>query len=115
MQTIYTHQFDDTYSSEEKQVVNLLKYIMSDYHANYEKPAYYTDTNKCTLYSEYIIPIFKYFNALYKNILFMWCEKGLMANKHLTICLSDEQKKMMDRIGYSLKDKTERLIIECSG
>lgn len=38
-----------------------------------------------------------------------------MVNKHLAICLSDEQKKMMDGIGYSLKDKTERLIIECSG
>lgn len=55
-----------------KNKVNLLKYIMSDYHANYEKPAYYTDTNKCMLYSGYIIPIFKYFSALYKNILFMW-------------------------------------------
>lgn len=88
---------------------------MSDYHANCEKPAYYTDTNAFTPYYEYIIPLFKYFSAVYKNTSFMWCEKGLIANKQLAICLSDEQKKMMNGIGYSLKDKTERLMIECSG
>lgn len=72
MQTIYTHKLDDTYSSKEKQVVNLLKYIMSDYHANCEKPAYYTDTIERTPYCECIIRIFKYFSAVYKNISFMW-------------------------------------------
>lgn len=72
MQTIYTHEFDDTYSSEEKQVENFLKYIMSDYHANCEKPAYYTNINEPTPYCEHIIPIFKYFSNIYKNISFMW-------------------------------------------
>ncbi|KAI8887113.1 hypothetical protein K501DRAFT_212480, partial [Backusella circina FSU 941] len=45
----------------------------------------------------------------------MWCEKGLEANKKLAICLDDTQKKLMDGIGYSIKDKSERLVIECSG
>jgi hypothetical protein len=43
------------------------------------------------------------------------CEKGLEANKQLVICFDDEQKKLMDGVGYSIKDKAERLIVECLG
>lgn len=33
----------------------------------------------------------------------------------MAVCLDDEQKKLMDGIGYSVKDKAERVAIECSG
>lgn len=63
---------DDSHSKNDVQAINLLKYILIDYHANCEKPAYYTDANERTPYCEHIIPIFKYFSAVYKNLSFMW-------------------------------------------
>ncbi|CAO3702389.1 unnamed protein product [Rhizopus stolonifer] len=115
LDTVDNYKFDPTHSESDKKAIKLLKYIINDYHANCEKPVYYADANERTPYCEYIVPIFKYFSAVYKNLSFMWCEKGLVANKQLVICLDDDQKKLMDGIGYSIRDKSERLIIECSG
>lgn len=69
---VMSYKADDNHSKNEVQAINLLKYILIDYHANCEKPAYYTGANERTPYCEYIIPIFKYFSAVYKNLSFMW-------------------------------------------
>lgn len=63
---------DLTHSERDKKAIRLLKYILNDYHANCEKPVYYTDANERTPYCEYIVPVFKYFSAVYKNLSFMW-------------------------------------------
>ncbi|KAG0930809.1 hypothetical protein G6F57_011483 [Rhizopus arrhizus] len=112
---VVSYRVDDNHSKDEAQAITLLKYILIDYHANCEKPTYYTRTNERTPYCEHVIPIFKYFSAVYKSMTFMWCEKSLEANKQLAICLDDEQKKLMDGIVYSVRDKAERLVMECSG
>lgn len=72
LDTINDYKFDVTYSDNEKSAIKLLKYIINDYHANCEKPIYYTDANEHTPYCEYIVPVFKYFSAVYKNLSFMW-------------------------------------------
>ncbi|KAI8067340.1 hypothetical protein BDF21DRAFT_112973 [Thamnidium elegans] len=72
LDTVDSYKFDPTHSENDKKAIKLFKYIINDYHANCEKPVYYTDANERTPYCEYIIPIFKYFSAVYKNLSFMW-------------------------------------------
>lgn len=109
------YEVNENIPNNEAKAIKLRKYIFIDYIANCEKPAYYPQANERTPYCEYVFPIFKYFSAVYKSLTFMWCEKGLEANKQLAVCLDDEQKKLMDGIGFSVKDKAERVVIECSG
>ncbi|KAI8880312.1 hypothetical protein K501DRAFT_275724 [Backusella circina FSU 941] len=91
---VYAQQLDSDCHMNDKKAINLIKYIMSDCHVNCEKSSYYTDSNDRTPYCKHSIPIFKCFSAVYKNVSFMWCEKGLVANKQLAICLDDEHKKV---------------------
>lgn len=60
------------HSESDKKAIKLLKYVLNDYRANCEKPSYYMDANKPTPYGEYIVPIFKYLSAVYKNLSFVW-------------------------------------------
>ncbi|KAI9263645.1 hypothetical protein EDC94DRAFT_584205 [Helicostylum pulchrum] len=46
--TADSYKFDPTHSESDKKVIKLLKYIVNDYHANCEKPVYYTDANERT-------------------------------------------------------------------
>lgn len=69
---ICNKKVDEDYSRIERQYMQLLRYILVDYHANCEKPNYYTESNERTPYCEHVIPIFKYFSAVFKNISFMW-------------------------------------------
>jgi hypothetical protein len=66
------YKYDDDHTVDKIRGIRLLKYIINDYHANCEKPDYYTGSNEHTPYCEYVIPIFKYFSAVYKNLSFMW-------------------------------------------
>ncbi|KAI7881241.1 uncharacterized protein EV154DRAFT_428704, partial [Mucor mucedo] len=84
---VMCYKADNYHSKNEVQAINLLKYILIDYHANCEKPAYYTGTNERTPYCEHIIPVFKYFSAVYKNLSFMWQVKE-QAN-HLIFSISN--------------------------
>ncbi|RCH80860.1 hypothetical protein CU098_003735, partial [Rhizopus stolonifer] len=84
-------------NDDERQDIRLLRYILSDYHANCSKPSYIVIPNERTPFAEYIIPIFKYFSASTKLLSF--------------IC----QRKLLDGIGFSCKDKVERVMMECSG
>jgi hypothetical protein len=52
----------------------------------------------------------------YIYIFFLYrCEKGSPSNKQLMLCLSESQRKLLDGIGFSCKDKIERVMMECSG
>ncbi|CAO3588361.1 unnamed protein product [Absidia cylindrospora] len=48
---------------------------------------------------------------------FTWCEKGLVSNRLLSFCLPEKVslRSLLDGIGMSVKDGTERLVIESSG
>ncbi|KAI7859314.1 hypothetical protein BDC45DRAFT_432927, partial [Circinella umbellata] len=51
-------------NDDEKQNIRLLRYILSNYHANCTKPSYILLLNEPILFAEYnVIPIFKYFSA----------------------------------------------------
>ncbi|KAG0735965.1 hypothetical protein G6F57_010156 [Rhizopus arrhizus] len=100
---------------DERQDIRLLRYILSDYHANCSKPSYIVLSNERTPFAEYVIPIFKYFSASTKLLSFIWCGKGSPSNKQLMLCLSESQRKLLDGIGFSCKDKVERVMMECSG
>ncbi|CAO3588662.1 unnamed protein product [Absidia cylindrospora] len=99
---IWTYHVDDaTTTTSERENVQLLKYILIDYHANCTKPA----TTNPTSFSENILPIFKYFSAVTGLLSSNWCEKSSMSDKPL----------MMDGIGTSVKDKAKRVLIKCCG
>ena len=57
---------------DERQDIRLLRYILSDYHANCSKPSYTVLPNERTPFAEYVIPIFKYFSASTKLLSFIW-------------------------------------------
>ncbi|KAI9266560.1 hypothetical protein BDA99DRAFT_436512, partial [Phascolomyces articulosus] len=59
-------------NDDERQDIRLLRYILSDYHANCSKPSYIVIPNERTPFAEYIIPIFKYFSASTKLLSFIW-------------------------------------------
>lgn len=102
-------------SDDEKQNILFLRYLLTDYHANCNKPSYIVLPNERTPFAEYVIPIFKYFSASTNLLSFIWCEKGSPSNKQLMICLSESQRKLLDGIGFGCKDKIERVMMECSG
>ena len=57
LDAVDNYKLDSTHSESDKKAIKLLKYIVNDYHANCERPSYYTKTNERTLYCEYIVPI----------------------------------------------------------
>ncbi|KAI8078733.1 uncharacterized protein BX664DRAFT_37952 [Halteromyces radiatus] len=59
-------------NDDEQQDKRLLRYILSDYHANCSKPSYIVLPNERTPFAEYVIPIFKYFSASTKLLSFIW-------------------------------------------
>ncbi|CAO3588715.1 unnamed protein product [Absidia cylindrospora] len=46
---------------------------------------------------------------------FIWCEKSSGSCKQLWIYYPGSRTKLFDGIGVSVKDKVERVLIECSG
>ncbi|CAO3623741.1 unnamed protein product [Mucor hiemalis] len=103
--TVYNYKLDSTHPESDKEAIKLFRYIINDYHANCEKPSYYTNANERTPYREYIVPIFEYLTAVYKSLSIMWCEKGLAAHKQLVIYFDEDPKKLMDGIGYNIREK----------
>ncbi|KAI9029616.1 hypothetical protein CLU79DRAFT_735019 [Phycomyces nitens] len=100
----------------ELQFIRFLQYFLTDYHANCTKPLLQGSSNERTPFSEHVIPVFKYFTAATGLLSFAWCEKQSASNKGLLICFPENYKrKLMDGIGYSVKDNIERVLLECSG
>ncbi|KAI7860382.1 hypothetical protein BDC45DRAFT_529980 [Circinella umbellata] len=74
--------------------------------------------NENTPFCEHVIPLTKYWNALYQLLRFQWAEKSTDANKFIGICMPGERpmpKKLADGIGNGVLDNKERLIVESSG
>lgn len=59
-------------NDDERQDIRLLRYILSDYHANCSKPSYIVIPDERTHFAEYTIPIFKYVSASTKLFSFIW-------------------------------------------
>ncbi|CAO3601135.1 unnamed protein product [Absidia cylindrospora] len=64
---------------------------------------------------ENVLPIFKYFSAATSLLSFIWCEKSSMPYRQLMVYFPGSGSKLFDGIGTSVKDKVERVLIECSG
>ncbi|CAO3595813.1 unnamed protein product [Absidia cylindrospora] len=109
----YTH--NDTASNDDQQILNLMKYILTNYHANCLKPVPLTPINERTPFCEHVLPVFKYFSATTGLVSFIWCEKASMSIKQLMVYQPAGPLKLFDGIGTSVKDKVERILIECSG
>ncbi|CAO3588664.1 unnamed protein product [Absidia cylindrospora] len=88
---IGTYDVDDTSTTttNERQNIHMLKYILTDYHAN------------CI--------------ATTGLLSFIWYEKSSMSYKQLVVYLPSSGSKLFDGIGTNVKDKVERVLIECSG
>ncbi|CAO3637994.1 unnamed protein product [Cunninghamella blakesleeana] len=106
---------DSSYQKDELQIILLIKYILTDFHANCLKPPPTATLNERTPFCESIVPIFKYFSSVTGIISFIWYEKSSETNKQLMIYLPGGQTKLFDGVGSSVKDKIERIFIECSG
>ncbi|KAI8082225.1 hypothetical protein BDF21DRAFT_338152, partial [Thamnidium elegans] len=105
-------------TEEEKKVLVFGKLVIADYWANCVKPVVSVKLNERIPFIEYVVPIFKYFSAVYKNIVgFQWCEKGLETNRFISLYHTDEagRRRLSDGVGYVVGASDEVLLIESSG
>ncbi|KAG2230177.1 hypothetical protein INT48_003482, partial [Thamnidium elegans] len=105
-------------TEEEKKVLVFGKLVIADYWANCVKPVVSVKLNERIPFVEHVVPIFKYFSAVYKNIVgFQWCEKGLETNRFISLYHTDEagRRRLSDGVGYVVGASDEVLLIESSG
>ncbi|CEP19901.1 hypothetical protein [Parasitella parasitica] len=109
--------FNDKHSEEEKKAILFIRLVLTDFYANCTKPPLINTINERTPFVEYLVPVFKYYNAVYQDINFQWCEKGLEGNKCLKYYNLEEKgkKRLADGIGYVVAESTESMLIESSG
>ncbi|KAG1297745.1 hypothetical protein G6F61_003811 [Rhizopus arrhizus] len=104
-----TNGFNDQHSKEEKKAILFIRLVLTDFYANCMKPPLVNTVNERTPFVEYLIPVFKYYSAVYQDINFQWCEKGLKGNSCLKYFNLEEKgkKRLADGIGYVVADNTE--------
>ncbi|KAG2195578.1 hypothetical protein INT47_001325 [Mucor saturninus] len=92
-------------NDDERQDIRLLRYILSDYHANCSKPSYNVIPRNVLLLlnisfqsSSILVPQQNCY-LLFGKKMIGWCEKGSPSNKQLMLCLSVSQRKLLDGIG----------------
>lgn len=112
---VWTYHCDGNTPMDDKKIIDMAKYILTDFHANCTKPMPLVATNERTSFCEYILPMFKYFSASTGLLSFIWCEKASQSCKQVGIYHPGIGSKLFDGLGTSVKDKVERLLIECSG
>ncbi|KAL1928331.1 hypothetical protein VTP01DRAFT_2687 [Rhizomucor pusillus] len=91
-----------------------MQLVVTDFYANCCRPEPLPPLNERAPFCAHVIPVVKYFNAVYKVLHLQCAEKGLTANKFMAICLPGEgqfPRKLID----NLSDRTERPIVESSG
>lgn len=66
------YAIDANITEEEKKDIVFAKLVLTDYYANCVKPKVFVNINERTPFVEYVVPIFKYFSALYRSIAFQW-------------------------------------------
>ncbi|KAI9316042.1 hypothetical protein BX666DRAFT_1954199 [Dichotomocladium elegans] len=105
-------------TEKEKMLCRTIQLALTDFYANCCRPEPLPPLNERTAFIEHVIPVIKYYNAVYKRLHIQWAEKGFQSNRFIAICLPNEgqfPKKLVDGIRIGLDDRTERLIIESSG
>ncbi|KAG0190433.1 alpha mannosidase-like protein [Apophysomyces sp. BC1034] len=107
-QYLWTHGYENDIPEDDKQFIDLIRLVLTDFWAIAVKPEYPSTTNERAPFVESIIPLFKYLSAIMRSVAFVWCEKGL------SICMP-QYGKLMDGIGTTLFDNIDRVLIESSG
>ncbi|KAG1121419.1 hypothetical protein G6F42_012445 [Rhizopus arrhizus] len=105
------HGFDHTNSEDTKKAILMIRLTLTDFYANCLKPSTTNSLNERTPFVEYVVPIFKYYSAVYNDLTFQWCEKGLETNKCIVYYNTDSKAKrrLADGVGYFVMDNTENL------
>lgn len=67
-----TNGFDDKHSEEEKKAILFIRLVLTDFYANCVKPPLINTVNERTPFVKYLIPVFKYYSAVYQDINFQW-------------------------------------------
>lgn len=68
------HGFDSTISEDSKAIL-MIRLTLTDFYANCLKPSPANSLNERTPFVEYVVPIFKYYSAVYKSLTFQWYDK----------------------------------------
>lgn len=63
------HGFDKTNSEDTKKVILVIRLILTDFYANCLKPSPTKSLNERTPFVEYVVPIFKYYSAVYNDLI----------------------------------------------
>ncbi|CAO3589937.1 unnamed protein product [Absidia cylindrospora] len=105
----------DGCTADELTMNKMIRYILTDYHLNCMDDD--NTANERTPFCEHFIPVFKAFARVTGLMKFTWCEKGLINNRLLSLCLPKPLllRSLLDGVGISHKDKLERVLIESSG
>jgi hypothetical protein len=64
--------FDDTNPEDAIKAILLMRLILTDFYANCIMPSPKSSLTERTPFVEYVIPIFKYYSAVYNDMSFQW-------------------------------------------
>lgn len=64
------HGFDNTNSEDTKKAILMIRLTLTDFYANCLKPSPTNSLNERTPFVEYVVPIFKYYSAVYNDLTF---------------------------------------------
>lgn len=60
--------FQSSNSEDDKKAILFIRLTLTDYYANCLKPAPTNSLNERTAFVEYVVPIFKYYSAVYQDL-----------------------------------------------
>lgn len=66
------HGFDNTNFEDNKKAILIIRLILADFYANCLKPSPTKSLNERTPFVEYVVPLFKYYSAVYNDLTFQW-------------------------------------------
>ncbi|KAI8094000.1 hypothetical protein BDF21DRAFT_489601 [Thamnidium elegans] len=66
-----------TNSEDTKKAILIIRLILTDFYANCLKPSSTNSLNERTPFVEYVVPIFKYYSAVYNDSTFQWYSSEL--------------------------------------
>lgn len=64
--------FDKSYSEDTQKAILFIRLTLTDFYANCLKPSSTNTLNERTPFVEYVVPIFKYYSAVYNLLTFQW-------------------------------------------
>lgn len=69
---IWNYKVNREISTYDNQMLNIMKYVLTDFHVNCQLPLLPSSSNERTSFCQLVIPIFKSFSAVTKLISFTW-------------------------------------------